>query len=88
MTAGIFIRTITLQHRSVEDYDEVGEPVSEQLGWVAGLSHQRNSTVAQTAPRYLWRTYSYYPWASGCGLDIYEDRPQYFTASRGPYPGG
>ena len=29
-----FYSKITLQHRSVEDYDEVGEPVSEQLGWV------------------------------------------------------
>jgi len=29
-----FYSTITLQHRSVEDYDELGEPVSEKLGWV------------------------------------------------------
>ena len=29
-----FYSQITLQHRSMEDYDEVGEPVSEQLGWV------------------------------------------------------
>lgn len=29
-----FYSTITLQHRSVDDYDEVGEPVSEKLGWV------------------------------------------------------
>ena len=27
-----FYSTITLQHRSVEDYDELGEPVSEKLG--------------------------------------------------------